>query len=373
MTKLPPISVLLVSAIFLVACNLRKDTDFPKENRGKYTVEYVRIPVNRQANVHLSAETADDINHPSGKHQTSGCYSDSRQAPLSFVSAYLLLPADRPAGGSPGIVLFHDHGARYTIGKEKMVRPLSLFSSDSSNALLQEEAQQWVDKFYDGMFIGDSLAAHGYAVLVPDALGWGERMFQADSFPAFNNRLFGDSLKHLNKQIRNSQPLLYLHHLDKTGETWFETILADDNTAFQWLADRPEVNAERIGVVGFSMGAYRAWNLAAENHHISWCAAANWMTTLEANGGPTPNESSWSMYRPMLDSVDYPEIAARITCPFLLIYGSEDPLFSEESVLQAAKQISNPSFTLKRVESAHRFTTEHLNAVFRFSDKQSVR
>lgn len=342
MTRLQYISFVLAIMLLVSACVRQQATVYPKEARGNYTVEYVRIP--------------------------TGCPASG-----NFISAYLLLPTDCPASGHPGIVLFHDHGARFTIGKEKMVRPLPLLASDGCNIRLQEEAQQWVDKFYGSMFIGDSLAAHGYAVLVPDALGWSERMFPSDSLPAFTDRLQGDSLKQLNKHIRNNQPQFYQKHLSETGEPWFETILSDDNTAFQWLAARPEVDAERIGVVGFSMGAYRAWNLAAENHAVSWCAAANWMTTLEANGGPTPNESAWSMYRPMLDSLDYPEIAARMTCPFLLLYGSEDPLFAEESVLHAAKKISGQPFTLKRIESAHRFTKEHWQAVIRFADEQTIR
>ena len=49
--------------------------------------------------------------------------------------AYLLVPKAKKA---PALLMLHDHGAHFSIGKEKMVRP---FGVDST---LMEDAEDWV-------------------------------------------------------------------------------------------------------------------------------------------------------------------------------------------------------------------------------------
>ncbi|MBR6749937.1 MAG: hypothetical protein IKM10_05545 [Bacteroidaceae bacterium] len=67
------------------------------------------------------------------------------------------------------MVLLHDHGAKFDIGKEKNIRP---FATDTATLAI---ANAWVDKCYDGIYTGDYLAQNGYVVLAIDALFWGER------------------------------------------------------------------------------------------------------------------------------------------------------------------------------------------------------
>ena len=85
----------------------------------------------------------------------------------SRVPAYLLVPDGE--GPFPAVVLLHDHGAHFTVGKEKVVRP---FDVDSS---IIADSQEWIDKCYEGQYPGDYLASQGYVVLAVDALFWGER------------------------------------------------------------------------------------------------------------------------------------------------------------------------------------------------------
>lgn len=282
------------------------------------------------------------------------------------MAAYWLLPDSMPADGYPAVLLLHDHGAWFTIGKEKLVKPLQ----DADTSLLMQ-ADYWVNKFFEGAYVADSLASHGFAVLVPDALYWGSRRV-----PIGNTQVGLDSLKRLNKMLKVMQPAFYQSHLNTTGQHWFGTILRDDKAAFQWLQSREEVNPNKIGAAGFSMGAYRAWMLAADEQAVAWCFAANWMTTLEAHGGALPNTSAYSMYTPMLDSLDYPEIAARAADrPFMLIYGANDPLFSTESVEEAIGIIRNnqPHAQLHTVmlNAPHLFTHESLNLLINFADENA--
>lgn len=289
------------------------------------------------------------------------------QVPVSHgdtVTGYLLVPETKPEHGFPAIVAMHDHGAWFTIGKEKLTSPIPCPSmgkgcSKSGEGALAE-AQRWVDKFYEGQFVADTLASRGYVVLVTDALYWGER----SPGHSLAEGMELDSLKRLNKRLRNEQPEFYREYLDKTGEVWFERILADDKACVDYLRSLPYVDAGRIGVWGFSMGAYRAWQLAAEDKRVAWCAAANWMqrsvTETESHAERSwqlKNVSSWSMYRPSKDSVSYAEIASQIAPrPMLLQYGLRDKLFPEPVLTEGQW----PALTLQAIDSEHRFTRMHL-------------
>ena len=83
------------------------------------------------------------------------------------IPAYLLVPDGD--GPFPAVVMLHDHGAHFSIGKEKMVRPFGV------SAEIIADADNWAAGCYDGQYTGDYFAEHGYVVLSIDALFWGER------------------------------------------------------------------------------------------------------------------------------------------------------------------------------------------------------
>ena len=82
------------------------------------------------------------------------------------IAALMLTP--KTPGPHPAIVLLHDHGSKFDIGKEKLIRPWG-------NAEQLASAQAWADKFFSGRFIGDELAKRGYTVIAIDSPGWGDR------------------------------------------------------------------------------------------------------------------------------------------------------------------------------------------------------
>ena len=92
------------------------------------------------------------------------------------VRAYLLVPdgASR-RNRRPAVLMLHDHGARFDIGKEKLVRPMEEVLQYGADDHIMRSSQQWIDKNFDGVYLADSLARLGYVVLVADALYWGER------------------------------------------------------------------------------------------------------------------------------------------------------------------------------------------------------
>lgn len=229
----------------------------------------------------------------------------------SRVTAYLLVP-DTP-GKHPGIVALHDHGAHFTIGKEKMIRP---FEVDS---LTLADSNAWAENLYEGQYVGDYLAKNGYTVISTDALMWGERGCKE-----------GSDNTHLASVAGNMMLL---------GRNLAGWMTYEDMYATEFLASLPETDSERIGCVGLSMGAYRSWMLAAMSPLIKASAAICWMTTQDAmmhwkygrheRGGFANNLAG------VYNHLDYPHIAS-IACPnaMLIVNGETDKLFKPHAVRQ---------------------------------------
>ena len=226
--------------------------------------------------------------------------------------AYLLIP--NGCEKAPAMLMLHDHGAHFTIGKEKLVRPVGV------DSILINDAEQWVTRYYNGVFLADEYARRGYVVLVADALLWGERQVEGGT-------------KYADQQA-------IAHGMMKLGYSLGGMMLQDDMRALQLLCSLPYVDKERVGCMGFSMGAYRAWMLSAAMPQIKATAAICWMTTMESQMTPPHKPkggSDYSMFIPDLNmQLDYPHIAAMISPrALLLINGREDKLFAKEGVEQA--------------------------------------
>lgn len=242
----------------------------------------------------------------------------------------------RPKGDGPhpAVLVLHDHGARFDIGKEKMVRPLAASPS----------AEAWVQRYYGGAFVGDTLVKAGFAVLAIDALGWGER-----SRPGF---------------ARDDQQAL-MNHLLQLGHSWAGLIASDDLRSHRWLRERPEVDQRRVAVLGFSMGALRAWQLAAVEPQVSACVAAHWMCTREGLLRPGEHtlqgQSAFSMAHPGLAAeLDHPDVAALVAPRPLLLAGSpEDKLFPWDAVQASWRQLARAwpagGLTTAVTAGGHRF------------------
>ena len=230
------------------------------------------------------------------------------------VRAYLLVP-DAP-GKHPAINLLHDHGAHLFIGKEKMIRP---FHEDST---VMKDAEEWQDVVYGGQFWGDFLAQHGFVVFSADAPAWGER-----------GRAEGvDRSKY---DIMAGNMMMY-------GRDLSAFMTYDDMATTELLASLPEVDAERIGCAGCSLGAYRAWMLGALSDKIKAMAAVCWMVTsdvqLTLNYGRSENGGFANCIPALRQYLDYPHIAS-LACPkpALFINGSQDKLFPVPGAEKAFK------------------------------------
>lgn len=231
------------------------------------------------------------------------------------ISLYLLVPDALKRDGTlklPAVIMLHDHGAHFSIGKEKMVRPIG--ATDEIKA----DAEQWTERCYDSRFLGDELAAQGYVVIAADAPYFGERGARGGS-------------RYVDQQAIASNIILM-------GYSWAGLTLHDDMRTLAFLQTLPYVDALRIGAFGFSFGAYRAWMLAAASRKLAAVVSVCWMSSvrelIEPQNNITRGQTSFSMYIPRLNHyLDFPDIAAIASpTPCMYIQGTADRLFTTQSV-----------------------------------------
>lgn len=267
------------------------------------------------------------------------------------IKGYLLVPDTAENGRCPALVMLHDHGARFDIGKEKLVRPIAGVLPYGTDDHVYRSSEQWTHKYFDGVHLADSLAASGYVIFVTDALYWGERSsaeaqrwselmyalpgqesLEGDRTLAARTRK--DTLKALHKRVYEGQRTMYSAQSDR-GVIWAEKILRDDMASVRLLSSLPYVDPSRVGAFGFSMGAHRCWLLSAFCPEVKCGVALSWMTTLDGYADDHASDLSMRI-QPMRDYMDFGDIGAYLTPkPMLFLNGESDHLFPEEMVRKA--------------------------------------
>ncbi|WP_254507061.1 dienelactone hydrolase family protein [Anatilimnocola floriformis] len=158
----------------------------------------------------LSSEQVESVRRIKISYQTE---------PGEIVSAWLLVPdsatKDKPA---PGICLWHQHNGAWHFGASE---PAGLAGLPMHHT-------------------GLALAKEGYVVVCPDALGFGERE------KGYKNK--GGALERFLflKYVVDGKCLAWKHILDM-------------RRAVDLIASRPEVDANKLGCYGHSMGSTHTW------------------------------------------------------------------------------------------------------------------
>ncbi len=145
---------------------------------------------------------------------------------LEPVPALLLIPDRRPTP-APGLLYIHWHGGMYDLGKEQLL------------AGVQEQPAY-----------APVCAEKGIVTLAIDSWCFGERKH------AGNGRVGEEDTFKL---------MLW------RGGVLFGMMIFDELRALDYLAGRPEVDATRLGALGMSMGATKAWWLAALDPRVRLC------------------------------------------------------------------------------------------------------
>jgi dienelactone hydrolase len=243
------------------------------------------------------------------------------------VPALVLVPkkAGRPA---PAIVALHDHGGFYLWGKEKLVeRP-------AEHPALTEFKRT----AYAGRSFASDLARQGYVVAVIDMFYWGERRLMFDDDPAdWRDRpasLTAQRVREFNSRASQNEQLVG-RTIYAAGFTWAGVMFWDDVRTVDYLLTRPEVDPQRIGCVGLSVGGLRTCHLAAQDDRVKAAVAVGWMASFPAQlRQHVRNTIGFTKLVPGLYRyLDYPDVAAlALPAALLVINGSRDRLFEPDGV-----------------------------------------
>ena len=213
--------------------------------------------------------------------------SDSR------VLGLMLVPKGK--GPFPAVLLLHDHGARFDIGKEKVIQPFDVPDER------MESAKEWVNLCYGGRWIGDELAKRGYVCFATDMLNWSDRGGGGYD----GQQALAGNLLHL-------------------GMSFAGLIAYEDLRSAKFLATRPEVDDKKVSAMGLSVGSFRTWQVSALSDHISAGVAICWMATIKGlmvtGNNQTRGQSAYTMIHPGLSNyMDYPDVAS-IACPKPMLF-----------------------------------------------------
>ena len=145
---------------------------------------------------------------------------------IELVPALLLIPEKRQSP-APGLLYIHWHGGMYGLGKEQL-----LCGVDVQPAYAPVCAEK------------------GLVTLAIDSWCFGERKHESDG----------------EKGEQDTFKLMLWN-----GQVLFGMMMFDEFRALEYLASRPEVDPQRLGVLGMSMGATKAWWLAALDPRVRLC------------------------------------------------------------------------------------------------------
>jgi dienelactone hydrolase len=252
------------------------------------------------------------------------------------VPAYLLIPKQTKLP-APAIIALHDHGGFYLWGKEKLVE------TESEHPVLTEFKTQ----YYGGKSIALELVTQGFVVLVIDMFYWGERrMLLDDDPPDWRNRpsdITPQRISAFNQRAGQSEQLVG-RTIFAAGFTWAGVIFWDDVRSVDYLLTRSEVDKQRIGCVGLSVGGLRSCHLAALDDRVKAAVIVGWMasfpTQLKQHVKNTIGHTKLvpGLYRYM----DYPDVASlAIPSALLVINGSRDGLFNLDGVKASFEKLAS--------------------------------
>ena len=249
------------------------------------------------------------------------------------VSAYVLLPKGE-AKRRPAIVALHDHGAFFAWGKEKIV------ATENEHPALTEFKRT----AYSGRSYGSELAKRGYVVIAIDMIYWGERrMLLPNDPPAWGDRdtMTAGQVTEFNRRS-SASTALFATGLFEAGITWAGVMFMDDIRTVDYLVTRPEVDPERIGCCGLSVGGFRSAHLAGLDPRIKAAVVVGWMSTY---GSMLKNKLTSIGFMKVVPGLykymDLPDVASmNVPGGLMVINGTKDGLFPLDGVYESFEKIA---------------------------------
>jgi len=292
--------------------------------------------------------------------------------PWYRVPAYVLIPKGRK-GRRPGIVDLHSHGGMFVFGKEKIM-PVPEGEHPSVTA--------YRERNYQGQSTSLALCRRGYVVVAIDCFYFGERraLFAGDieKYGRDRSKYSVEAVGALNRRAEEGEGIL-ARSLFWAGTTWPGVAHWDDIRTVDYLASRPEVDPERIGCLGISMGGDRTDYLAGLDERIKCAVSVGWMSTLRPMIRKHVDTHSYIHFLPGLTHfLDLPDlIGCMVPKPLMVQQCSQDRLYPLEGMQEAVKKIAaiyekagaGSMFKSGFYEHPHVFSREMQEDAFNWMDR----
>lgn len=251
--------------------------------------------------------------------------------------AYLLIP-DGLAGPAPAVMALHDHGGFYYFGKEKIT------DTENPPRILQE----FIGKSYGGRTFADELARCGFVVLAPDAFYFGSQRLEPASLPdQFAKELQSlepgtDTYISAFNRMAGRHEELTAKTIFTAGATWPGILFQGDRASLDYLLTRPEVDPERVGCMGLSIGGFRSAHLFGLDPRVKAGVVAGWMVTYPSLLFDHLLHHTWMIYVPgQLAWLDLPDVVTlNAPRPLMVINCALDDLFTMDGMTAADLKIA---------------------------------
>ncbi len=147
------------------------------------------------------------------------------------------------------------------------------------------------------------------------------------------------------------------------GEMFFDIKMVPDferysSKVLDYLIERPEIDGDRIGVLGRSLGAHYAPKAAAGDERFAACVA--WGACFDLSDYPGMPEDTQDGFRYatgieneeeaakyLMSSLDLAPVADQIRCPTLLTHGVHDVIFSMGQVDKYREGLTNSALEIQ--------------------------
>jgi len=158
--------------------------------------------------------------------------------------------------------------------------------------------------------------------------------------------------------------------------------------AYEYVAQRPDVDAKRVAVMGYSFGGYYSSRIAAFEHRYAACIAlsalhwdlAAWQTHIKQKNAGAPSTVAQSNFQfqyvtgaatpdeaiEVARKFSLKDVAHQIRCPFLVTHGGNDRVVPVENARKLYDAVGSTNKTIKI------FTTEEGGAEHAHVDNRQV-
>jgi dienelactone hydrolase len=256
-------------------------------------------------------------------------------SPIFRVSAYVLIPKN-VKGKLPAVIDLHSHGGFYQFGKEKVIE-----SENEHPSLINYRKQN-----YDSQTDSVALVKSGYVVISIDAFYFGERRVIFDDDIELGKKpiseLTVEEIRYLDKKARGEGETAVAKSLTLAGVTWPGIIVWDDIRTLDYLSTRPEVDPERIGCWGISMGGFRTTHLCGLDERIKCGVIVGFMSGYTHLLKAHILTHTWINYVPgFYKYLDFPDLASiMVPKPLMVQHCSQDNLFPLEGMKASSEKIA---------------------------------